>query len=137
MSYLIDTCIVSEVRKGEDCNVHVARWYESLAEQDLYLSVLVVGEIRKGIEMIRADDAAQAAALDRWLALLESGFGDRILPVDMAVVMEWGRLAGCSRGSTIAGLMAATAKANDLVLVTNDRAHVETVQYLNPFTANG
>ena len=63
MKYLIDTNIISEVRKGKRCDANVARWYEKIEDASLYLSVLVIGEIRKGIEKIRPKDAVQANAM--------------------------------------------------------------------------
>ena len=68
MNYLIDTNIISEVRRGERCDRHVAAWFASINDDDIYLSVLVLGEIRKGIERARRTDAAQARALERWLS---------------------------------------------------------------------
>ena len=67
MSYLLDTNIVSEVRKGARCDPHVSAWYASIADEDLFLSTLVLGEIRKGVERARARDPDKAAALERWL----------------------------------------------------------------------
>jgi hypothetical protein len=65
VSFLIDTNIISEVRKGDRCEAHVADWYASIADRDLFLSTLVLGEIRKGIELARPRDADKAAVLDR------------------------------------------------------------------------
>ena len=62
MNYLIDTNIISEVRKGAKCDQNVAAWYELIADADIYLSVLVLGEIRKGVERARPNDPAQAAS---------------------------------------------------------------------------
>ncbi len=75
--------------------------------------------------------------MERWLTLLETGFGDRILPVDIAIALEWSRMAASTDVSTMAGLIAATAKVNGLVLVANDRPRVEGVLYLNPFKPKG
>jgi predicted nucleic acid-binding protein len=65
VSYLIDTNIISEVRKGARCAVHGPTWYASIADEDIFLSVLVLGEIRKGVELIRPRDPAKAAKLER------------------------------------------------------------------------
>ena len=67
MNYLIDTNIISEVRKGRRCDPNVARWYEKIEDTSLYLSVLVIGEIRNGIEKVRPKDTAKANALEQWL----------------------------------------------------------------------
>jgi len=69
MSFLIDTNIISEIRKGARCDAGVAKWYASLKDDDLYLSVLVLGEIRKGIELARSRDPAKADVLEARLPL--------------------------------------------------------------------
>ena len=93
MNYLIDTNIISEVRKGRRCDPNVASWYEIIEDASLYLSVLVIGEIRKGIERVRPKDNAQANAIENWLAAVDKAFGERILPIDRAVANEWGGAA--------------------------------------------
>ncbi|MBD3766122.1 MAG: type II toxin-antitoxin system VapC family toxin [Rhodobacterales bacterium] len=92
MSFLIDTNIISEVRKGDRCDPTVAAWWSGVAEDDLWLSALVLGEIRKGVELARRRDPTKAAALEAWLGDVIAGFGDRVLPVDTAVAEEWGRM---------------------------------------------
>ena len=82
MNCLIDTNIISEVRKGERCDGHVAAWFAAIDDEDIFLSVLVVGEIRKGIERARRTDPAQARALEKWLSTLKQSYGERILPID-------------------------------------------------------
>jgi toxin FitB len=67
VSYLLDTNIVSEVRKGARCDPHVSAWYASIADDDIFLSTLILGEIRKGVERARARDPDKAAAPERWL----------------------------------------------------------------------
>lgn len=134
MSYLLDTNIVSELRKGRKCDANVARWFQSVAEQDLFLSVLVVGEIRKGIELLRARDELRASQFDEWLDTLVVQFGTRILPVDSAVGEEWGRLSAIRSLPVVDGLLAATARVYNLTFVTRD-ADVRDldVSLLNPF----
>ena len=78
MSFLIDTNIISEVRKGERCDVHVSAWYASIADEDLFLSTLVLGEIRKGVELARPRDPDKAAALERWLDAIHVTRAQRI-----------------------------------------------------------
>jgi predicted nucleic acid-binding protein len=89
---LFDINIISEVRKGRRCDPNVASWYEKIEDASLYLSVLVIGEIRKGIERIRPKDTIQAYAIENWLIAVDKAFGERILPIDRAVANEWGRL---------------------------------------------
>jgi toxin FitB len=93
VSFLIDTNIISEVRKGKRCNARVAAWYASIADQDLFLSTLVLGEIRKGIELARPRDPDKAVALENWLRQVEAGFDGRVLGIDNAVSDQWGRMS--------------------------------------------
>lgn len=135
MSFLIDTNIVSEIRKGSRCDPAVAAWWAGVAEDDLRVSVLVLGEIRKGVELARQRDPQKARALETWLNDLVSDFGDRILPVDAAVAGEWGRMAAVRPVPAIDALLAATARTNGLTLVTRNTADVAglDVEVLNPF----
>lgn len=137
MSYLIDTNIISEIRKGERCDAAVAAWWSTVSEEDLWISALVIGEIRKGIELARRSDPQKAAALEVWLQALVTGFGDRILGVDAAVAEVWGRLNAIRPIAVIDGLLAATAKVNSLTLITRNEADVAGlgVDFLNPFRA--
>ena len=135
MKYLIDTNIISEVRKGKRCDANVARWYEKIEDASLYLSVLVIGKIRKGIEKIRFKDAVQANAIENWLVAVDKAFGERILPVDRAVANEWGRLNASRPLPVIDGLLAATAKIHRMTLVTRNTADIDDlgVHIFDPF----
>jgi len=135
VSYLIDTNIIAEVRKGKRCDSHVARWWARVADADLFLSVLVLGEIRKGIELARPRDPAKATALERWLDTVSQAFAQRILPIDQAVADAWGRLNAPHPRPTIDSLLAATAKVYDLTLVTRNVADVKHagIKLLDPF----
>ena len=78
--FLLDTNIISEVRKGQNCNSGVARWYSIVQQDELYISTLVVGEIRKGIEQLRRrNDTQQVAALEGWLQVVMREFANRAL----------------------------------------------------------
>jgi toxin FitB len=135
LSYLLDTNILSELRKGRRCHPAVATWYATLGEDDVFLSVLVVGEIRQGIERMRRRDAVSARAIDRWLAAIVSAHADRILPVDREIAEEWGRLAAPRPLPVIDGLLAATAKVRGLTLATRNLADVAStgVACVDPF----
>lgn len=135
MKYLIDTNIISELRKGRACDVNVQTWYASVASDGLFLSTLVLGEIRKGVELARARDAAQAAALERWLIQVKSAFEGRVLGIDNAVADQWGRMSAVHPLPVIDGLLAATAFVAGLTLVTRNDRHVAGlgVSVLNPF----
>lgn len=139
MSFLIDTNIISEVRKGSRCDAKVAAWYATIDDGDLYLSVLVTGEIRKGIELARPRDPPKADALEAWLASVDAAFGERILSIDRTVADEWGRMSGQRPIPTIDGLLAATAKAHRMTLVTRDDTDAAELgaKVLNPFKIAG
>jgi predicted nucleic acid-binding protein len=135
MSFLIDTNIISEVRKAERCHPRVAAWYASVEDEDMFLSVLVLGEVRKGIERARPRDPAKAAALESWLGQVIFGFAGRVLGVDVAVCDQWGRMAAIRSLPMVDALLAATAVVHKLTLVTrNDRDVAGLgVPVLNPF----
>ncbi|MDE0372405.1 MAG: type II toxin-antitoxin system VapC family toxin [Rhodospirillales bacterium] len=137
MTFLIDTNIIAEVRKGHRCDPAVAKWWNGVAEDDLWLSPLVLGEIRKGVELVRPRDPGSADALEAWLADVMSHFGNRVLPVDTAVAEHWGRMNAIRPVPVIDALLAATAKTNSLILVTRNVAGVAglDVDVLNPFEA--
>lgn len=139
MSLLVDTNVISELRKGSRANPHVLAWFTGVAEEEIHLSVLAVGELRRGVERLRERDARQAGALERWLRQVMRDHAERILPVDHRVAEQWGRLTAMRSGSVIDTLMAATAQVFDLVLVTRNVKHVAWtgVSYLNPFDPDG
>jgi len=137
MRYLIDTNIISEVRKGDRCDERVARWYASVEDREIYLSVLVLGEIRTGVELARRRDSAPAEALERWLAAVDAAFGERVLGIDRKVVDVWGRMSSLRPLLTVDSLLAATAKVHGMTLVTRNAADIEGLgaAVLNPFKA--
>lgn len=137
MSHLVDTNILSELRKGERTDPRVRAWFLSIDDSELFLSVLVIGEVRRGIERIRARDPASASALDVWLSEVVAEHDDRILPVDRAVCETWGRLSAGPSLPVIDTLLAATALVHGLTLVTrNERDFEKTgVPVLNPFAS--
>jgi predicted nucleic acid-binding protein len=137
VTWLVDTNVISELRKGARCHPIVATWWTGVEDRDLFLSVLTLGEIRKGVEGVRPRDPAKAMALENWLAEVADAFGARVLGVDAAVAEAWGRIASLRSVSIIDALLAATANVHDLVLVTRNTADVVGlgVRVLNPFEA--
>ena len=133
--YLIDTNIISEIRKGRRCDAHVAAWYRATRDSELFLSVLVIGEIRQGIERLRPRNARQAAALENWLEEILGSFAERVLPVNERVAQIWGRLNAHDVLPVVDSLLAATAAAHGLTLVTRNLKDIERsgVRCLNPF----
>ncbi len=137
MSYLLDTNVISELRKGQRADSKVTAWFAELADEEIFLSVLTIGEIRRGIESVRRRDSDSAAALDRWLALLTEAHGDRILPIDRSIAEEWGRMNVPDPLPVVDGLLAATARVLGLTLVTRNVADVggAEVEIFDPFAS--
>ncbi len=135
MSYLVDTNIVSELRKGPRANAGVVGWFSEVADADVFLSVLTVGELRRGVESVERRDPDTARVLNRWLRGLVDGFSERLLPVDKAVAEEWGRMNAGQSLPVIDALLAATAKIHGLTLVTRNTKDVARtgIHCLNPF----
>jgi len=136
VSFLIDTNVISEIRKRAQCDRNVAAWYASIDDDAVYLSVLVMGEIRKGIALAERRDRPKAAMLEAWLNAVDTAFAERILPIDRAVTDEWGRMSARRPVPVIDGLLAATAKVHDMTLVTRNDEDVANLgsKVLNPFT---
>jgi predicted nucleic acid-binding protein len=119
--YLLDTNVLSEpVRKAPAAEV--VRFMETIRDDDQYVSVMTIGELRKGATLKRATDAGHADRIDRWIDAVETRFGDRILPIDLAVATIWGRLAASRPRAIVDTLLAATAIAKGVTLVTRNTA---------------
>ncbi|WP_446811555.1 type II toxin-antitoxin system VapC family toxin [Methylomonas sp. 2BW1-5-20] len=136
MGFLIDTNVLSELRKKDRANTGVKQWFASVDGKSLYLSVLVIGEVRNGIERLRRRDPAAAENLDRWLSKVENDMAGRILPVTTPIADRWGQLNAPDPLPVIDSLLAATALEHDLTLVTRNVDDVQRsgVKLLNPFT---
>jgi len=133
--YLFDTNILSEMRKGERASPEVAAWFDGVADEGLFTSVLVIGEIRRGVELARKNDSKKAKALEKWLSTLVAHFSDRILPIDDRIADRWGRLCVNQKLPDIDGLLAATALVHDLSLCTRNISDFARngVKLFNPF----
>jgi len=135
MSYLVDTNVLSELRKGQRCDPGVAGWFAATDDNEIFLSVLVVGEIQRGVDRIRRRDARAADALARWLENVANNYAERILPITLPIARLWGSFGVPDPVPTVDGLLAATAHHHGLVLVTRNEKDVEAtgVSVLNPF----
>jgi hypothetical protein len=133
LSFLLDTNAISEIRRGRDQRVRA--WVGQVEDADLHLSVLTLGEIRKGIELLRGRDPAQAEVFDSWLSELRARFADRIVPIDDRAAEEWGRLNAAGSRNTVDSLLAATARIHELTVVTRNTRDFEGcgVPLLNPW----
>lgn len=134
MSFLLDTNVVSELRKRRT-DRKVRTWFAGVTGRDLFLSVLVLGEIRQGIERLRQRDPVAADVLDEWLSELQRDYSDRVLPVTAAIADRWGELNVPDPLPTVGALLAATALVHGMVLVTRNVSDVRStgVAVLNPF----
>ena len=134
--YLLDTNIVSELTSRTPDPLALRRLSE-LDQEQCYLSVIVLGELRRGVELKRRRDPRQALVLDSRLALIADVYGDRIVSVDYAVADRWGHLMVPDPLSVMDALLAATALIHDWTLVTRNIRDFERtgVRLLNPFSA--
>ena len=141
MKYLLDTCLISELVKKVP-NSAVVSWLDTQDEQSFYLSVLTIGELQKGISKL--PDGTRKDELQAWVEHdLTLRFMGRIIDIDLETVLIWGRLQGEveQKGVTLPvmdSLIAATAKAHGLVVVTRNVKDIERcqVRVCNPWDAN-
>ena len=135
MRFLLDTNVISEIGKGALCDRNVTAWLESIEPQDLCTSVLVIGEMRAGVEKLRLRGAERAAVFERGLVLVVDLFADRIISIDRRVAEQWGRLNAARRLPAVDGLIAATALVHAMAVVTRNVRDFDPagVYVLNPF----
>jgi predicted nucleic acid-binding protein len=136
VKFLLDTNVISEIRKRERAHPNVVRWVARTAVEEIGTSVLVLAEIRRGIELKRRSDPQQARSLDRWFSQMRMRLGERVLPVDEPVAEAWALLGIPNPSPLIDGLLAATAKVHGLTLVTRNVSDMAmaSVLVLDPFS---
>ena len=117
MMYLIDTNVVSETQVKRPMP-SVLRWLADTPSQRKFVSVLSLGELRRGIEVVRRGDAPRARKLDRWFVDVVDGFGNRIIGVDASIAARWGHLGIPDRHAAVDSLIAATALVHGLTVAT-------------------
>jgi len=134
--FLLDTNVISELRKKERCAPKVNAWARTVPTNQDFLSVLVIGELRRGTALKRRRDPVFADALEKWIAQLTQVYGERILPVTLEVAETWGKLSAVRPIPPEDGLIAATALVHGLTLVTRNVKDVKGlgVSLLNPWT---
>ena len=135
MSYLVDTNVLCELRKGGRADRNVVDWFRKRESRELFLSVLTIGEVRRGVERIRRRDPTSASALEHWLGRTVDAFADRIIGVDRAIAEHWGHLGTPDPVPAIDALIAATAIERDLVVVTRNVKHIAGTgaRFVDPF----
>jgi predicted nucleic acid-binding protein len=137
--YLIDTNVISEAHKGSAANPGVTAFLRQCAEQNvrIWLSVVTVGELRRGVDLIRhRGDLSQAQRLEGWLETVLRDYRDCVLDFDLDAAQVWGRLRAPWPENALDKQIAATALIHDLILVTrntDDFAHTGA-RLLNPFS---
>jgi predicted nucleic acid-binding protein len=134
VSYLVDTNVLSEARRR---SAQATAWLRAVDPASLFLSVITVGEIARGVAVRERTDPVAAAALGRWLDGLRRLYADRILAVDDAVATAWGHLRARRSFPVPDGLIAATARVHNLTLVTRNVADFAEagVDVVNPWAA--
>jgi hypothetical protein len=135
LKFLLDTNVISEIRKRERAHPNVAKWVARTPVKEIGTSVVVLAEIRRGIELKRRNDPGQAETLDRWFSQMRSRLGARVLPIDEPIAEAWALLGIPDQLTLIDGLLAASAKVHGLTLVTRNVADVARtgVAILDPF----
>lgn len=134
--YLLDTNVISELRKGSRANPGVSAFFAALQPEDIYLSVQTIGEIRRGLENIRGrGDGEQADRLEVWLDLVVSNYTSRIIGFDLDCAQVWGKLMSPNPQHPIDKQIAAIALIYELTVVTRNTADFEStgVRLINPF----
>lgn len=126
---------MSELPKGHRADPAVRGWVAGVPDGDLFTSVLVLGEIRRGIELIRRRDVPSALALEQWLARLSESFSDRVLGIDARGADRWGALNVPDPLPTVDGLLVATALVHEMTLVTRNARDIAATggTVLDPF----
>lgn len=122
--YLLDTNIISETRKKRPFG-GVVDFLAAAVDEELFLSVLTMGELRKGVQAKRRTDPVIADELEAWVDGIEQVFTDRVLPVDVAAARLWGELSAARSLPVVDTLVAATALTRDLMLVTRNLRDVQ------------
>ncbi len=137
--YLIDTNIISEIRKGDKANQGVRQFFDSACQNNtpLYISSITIGELRRGVDLIyHRGDAFQGKLLENWLNLIIDDYQNNILSIDYEIALLWGRLRVPEHQHAIDKLIAATALNYSLIIVTRNTKDFENtgINLLNPFT---
>lgn len=122
MNFLLDTNVISELKRGRQAAPPVVHWLASIAPEQVFASVVTLGEIRRGIELVARRDKLRAASLEDWYAFVRRRLGARVLVVDEPVMTIWSKISVPDMLPAYDGLIAATAIAHGLTLVTRNTA---------------
>jgi predicted nucleic acid-binding protein len=135
MNVLVDTNVISELRRGRNAATGVVTWFAGMPAENVFTSVIVLGEIRRGIELLAMRDKLQADALAQWYGTIRERLGDRVLVVDEPVMTLWAKISVPNILPAYDALIAATALFHGLIVVTrNTQDYRRTgVAVLNPW----
>jgi len=135
LKFLLDTNVLSELRKGIKANPLVRKWWSETNSMDVCVSVMVLGEIRQGVERLKNRNPEKAQEIERWLESIPRTMGTRLLGVNHRVADVWGKMGVKRTLPLVDSLLAATAVAHDLTLVTRNTKDIADTgaRYLNPF----
>jgi hypothetical protein len=135
MNVLVDTNVISELRRGRNAATGVVTWFAAMPAENVFTSVIVLGEIRRGIELLAMRDKLQADALAQWYGTIRERLGDRVLVVDEPVMTLWAKISVPNILPAYDALIAATALFHGLIVVTrNTQDYRRTgVAVLNPW----
>lgn len=127
MTFLVDTNVVSELRRGRNAAAAVTAWFAAIPAEHIFTSVIVLGEVRRGIELLARRDKPQAEMLERWYASMRQQLGRRVLPIDEPIMMMWSRISVPDALPAYDGLIAATALVNNMTVATRNTADFRRV----------
>jgi len=139
VSFLLDTNVLSELRRGLQADKNVLAWDRTVSETERYTSIIVIAELMKGAQLRSRRDVGGGAVLEQWIERIIEEFANRILTVDIAVSSVWARLMAQRSHPPIDMLIAATAIARGYRLVTRNTTDFDGtgVQLINPWTHKG
>lgn len=137
--YLIDTNVISELRKGDKANLGVRQFFDAAVQhnQRLYVSVITIGELRRGVDLIfHRGDTSQGKILETWLNSVIDQYQENILGIDSEIALIWGKMRVPNPQHPIDKLIASTALIYDLTVVTRNTEDFQNtgISLLNPFS---
>jgi toxin FitB len=122
VNVLVDTNVVSELKRGRNADPRVVAWFSKMPVERVFTSVVVLGEIRRGIELVARRDKPQAEVLERWYASVREQLANRVLSVDEPIMMLWSKITVPNPLPAYDGLIAATALVHGMTVATRNSA---------------
>jgi predicted nucleic acid-binding protein len=122
LNVLVDTNVISELKRGRNAAANVVAWFAAMPVHNVFTSVVVLGEIRRGIELVARRDKLQADVLERWYSTMRRRLGDRVIGVDEPVMTAWSKITVPDMLPAYDGLIAATALVHGMTIATRNTA---------------